>query len=251
MDWKRAIERYRVPLLGQVLELFARIGLDEGITIERVPKPLYREVLGILRTAESAVRRLIIAAARDIVVEPRPERPVAPRKPEAPAETKTVAKEEGKVRRKRRPSFNLFDAPRRLKKLFGGWPKRKRPEPRIHFFGEFDPRIPRFLRSQAPVPAPVIAEIEEPVDDGMVDAGPLIRRLLAAKYALEDIQRQARRYALWSGKPFEERHPQRRSALRVGRPPGYRQRPKYEVDEILKECHWLARNVMPALNDTS
>jgi hypothetical protein len=38
--------------------------------------------------------------------------------------------------------------------------------------------------------------------------------------------------------------------LRAGRPPGFRKRPIHEVDEILKECHWLARNVLPAL-DTS
>ena len=35
-----------------------------------------------------------------------------------------------------------------------------------------------------------------------------------------------------------------------GSPPGFRKRPIHEVDEILKECHWLARNVEPQL-DTS
>jgi hypothetical protein len=39
--------------------------------------------------------------------------------------------------------------------------------------------------------------------------------------------------------------------LRSGRPPGFRQRNKHEVDEILKECDWLARNVEPPLDDTS
>ena len=75
MDWKSAIERWRVPLIGEVAKLFAEIGLTEGGTVERVPKPVYRYVLGILRTAESAVRRLIFAAARDIVVEYKPRRP--------------------------------------------------------------------------------------------------------------------------------------------------------------------------------
>ena len=74
MDWAFAIERHRVPLLGHVMGLFVMIGLTEGGTVERVPKPVYRYVLGILRTAESAVRRLIFVAARNIVVEPPAQR---------------------------------------------------------------------------------------------------------------------------------------------------------------------------------
>ena len=61
MDWDFAIERWRLPLLGIIAGLFAMIGLAEGVTIERLSKPLYREVLQILRAAESAVRRLIVA----------------------------------------------------------------------------------------------------------------------------------------------------------------------------------------------
>ena len=87
MDRNSAIERWRVPLLGHVLALFAEIGLTEGGTVERVPKPVYRYVLGILRKAESAVRRLIVAAARDIVVEYKPRRPASV-KPKTPARTK-------------------------------------------------------------------------------------------------------------------------------------------------------------------
>ena len=70
MDWAFAIERHREPLLRIVVGLFAMIGLTESGAIERLSRPLYRLVLGILRPAESAVRRLIIVAARDIVVEP-------------------------------------------------------------------------------------------------------------------------------------------------------------------------------------
>src|SRR5687767_6777899 len=99
MDWNFAIERWRVPLIGEVVKLFAEIGLTEGGTVKRVPKPVYRYVLGILRTAESAVRRLIFAAARDIVVEPRPKRP-ASTGPKVPRKSTG----EPKPRRKRRPS---------------------------------------------------------------------------------------------------------------------------------------------------
>jgi len=247
MDWEFAIERYRGPLLGHVVRLFAMIGLTEGVTIERVSKPLYRQVLGVLRTAESAVRRLIIAAARDIVVEPKPRRPSqAGRK--SSGESKGQGK--GKAKRKRGIFFKLFDPPKRFRKFFGRRGKRRRAQPRVTVIG-YDPRIPEFLRGQpaAPAAAPV-PEVAETIDDGTVNAGPLIRRLLAIKDALEDIPRQARRYARWRDTPIEDRHPQRESALRFGRPPGWRTRPTHEVHEILKECHWLARNVQPTL-DTS
>ena len=189
MDWEFAIERWRVPLLGHVIALFAMIGLSEGVTIERLSKPLYREVLQILRAAESAVRRLIVAAARDIVVEPRPRRP----KPKTSSKDKRQADGEAKSKRKRGFLFNLFDPPRRSQKFHGHRDKRPKFEPRITVI-DYDPRIPFFLRSQAAAPAPVV---EEKVDDDTVNARPLIRRLLAITDALQDIPRQAKRLALW------------------------------------------------------
>jgi len=246
MDWKFAIERWRVPLIGEVMKLFAEIGLTEGGTVERVPKPVYRYVLGILRTAESAVRRLIFAAARDIVVEYKPRRPVSTG-PKVPRKSTG----EPKQKRKRRPSFRLFDPIKRFRRRFKK--KRRGPEPRIHYF-PYDPRIPWFLRQHftppASVPAAPVPVVKETIDDGTVDARHLVRRLLAAADALRDIPRQALRLALWRARPKEERRPERWSPLRPGRPPGYRQRAKYEVDEILKECDWLARNAEPQL-DTS
>ena len=75
MDRNFAIERSRGRLVAVVVELFAMIGLIEGGMVERVSRPVYRKVQRILRSAESAVRRLIIASARDIVVAPSPKRP--------------------------------------------------------------------------------------------------------------------------------------------------------------------------------
>ena len=254
MDRDLAIERHRVPLLGHVMGLIVMIGLTEGTTVERVPKSVYRYVLGILRTAESAVRRLIIAAARDIVVEPRQPRPAKPRpKISGKVEGKSQDKAETKPKRKRGFLFKLFDPPKRLKKFFGGRPKRPQAKPPIQIVEVGpDPRIPMFLvfRQAEPPPAPAAPVVEEKVDDGTVSAVNLCRRLFAVVAALRDIPGQARRYARWRDTPIEDRHPQRESALRFGRPPGFRQRPIHEVDEILKECHWLARNAEPAL-DTS
>ena len=256
MDRNSPIERYRLPLLDIVAELFVMIGLTEGVTIERLSKPLYRLVLGRLRTAESAVRRLIIAAARDIVVEPEPKRPArATRKSSGENKDKGqgAGNQEGKAKRKRGMLFKLFDPPRRFKKLYGRWPKRPKVEPRITVLDVGpDPLIPLFLvfrqpEPAAPAPAP---EVEETLDDDTVDARHLIRRLFAITDALQDIPRHAMRLARWQARPIEERRPERSSPLRPGRPPGFRQRAKHEVDEILKECHWLARNVEPQL-DTS
>ena len=75
MDRDFAIERSRGRLVAVVLELFAEIGLTAGGMVEKVSRPVYRKVQRVLRSAESAVRRLIIASARDIVVEPSPRRP--------------------------------------------------------------------------------------------------------------------------------------------------------------------------------
>jgi len=103
------------------------------------------------------------------------------------------------------------------------------------------------FRVREPVPA---AGGEAKADDGMVNSLRVCRRLLALKAALENLQAQAMRLAQWQAKPIEERRPERWSPLRAGRAPGLCQRAKHELDVILKECDWLARNVMPAL-DTS
>jgi hypothetical protein len=243
MDWAFAIERHREPLLRIVATLFAKIGLAEGGAVERLSRPLYRMVLGVLRPAESAVRRLIVVAARDIVLKPSPKRPF-------PAGR--VISSKGK--RKRGASFRLFDPRQRFDGATGRRPAARRLEPRIRFIDVgFDPRSPIFRlfrqpppAARAPVPAP---EEEDAIDDGTVNAMPLCRRLAAIKLALEDLPRQARRFARWRARPIEERRPRLETPLRVGRPPGFRKRQTHEVDEILAECHWLARNVQPP--DTS
>ena len=200
MNWNFAIERWRVPLIGEVVKLFAKIGLTEGGTVERVPKPVYRYVLGILRTAESAVRRLIFAAARDIVVEYKP-RP--PRK--SSGENKRPAKQEGKAKRKRGFLFRLFDPPKRVsrnssaaRRNAGGWSPASITSLTIRGFRGSSGNT---SHHRHPCPTAPVPDVEERVDDGTVDARPLIRRLMAAKHALEDIPRHALRLARWRARP--------------------------------------------------
>ncbi|MBL8908652.1 MAG: hypothetical protein JNM20_18415, partial [Rhizobiales bacterium] len=248
-----AIERNRGLLLGIVSGLLAMIGFTEGTGVERVSKPLYRKVQRILRSAEAAARRLIIAAARDIVAEPTLKRPApVARKTSGQSQDKSQGQKthEGNAKRKRRMSFSLFDRPRRKDWGIRRGRKRRGIEPHVRVFDTTpDPRIPWFLRPQVPAPA-VVPKKAGIIDDGMVSVVRLCRRILAVKHALEDIPGQARRYARWWAKPVEERRPRRASALRLGWPPGWRIRPTHEVDEILKDCHWLVRNSEPAL-DTS
>ena len=64
MDWARAIERNSEALKGIVETLFAMLGLAPVV---RLPRSVHSAVLRVLRPAESAMRRLIVIAARGLV----------------------------------------------------------------------------------------------------------------------------------------------------------------------------------------
>jgi hypothetical protein len=236
VDWALAIERNREPLLRIVAALFAMIGFTETGAVERLSRPLYRAVLGVLRPAEAAVRRLIIVAAHGMVVKPRQRRP-------APAGLAISGKGKGRV------SFQLFDSRRSFDWDHGRPVRSSGPEPRIRFIDvAFDPRIPLFRRPKPAASAPAPDAEDHTVEDDTVNAIPLCRRLAAIKRALKDLPRQARRFARWRARPIEARRPQLSTPLRRGPPPG-RRKPTHEVDDILARCHWLARTV--SASDTS
>jgi hypothetical protein len=188
-----------------------------GLASERLPRPVYRAVMLVLRPAESAVRRLIIIAARDVVVKPSPSRPMP--------KGLSIAKKGGISR----VSFPLFDS----RKRFERHRRKSGPKmaPRVSFI-DINPLAPVFHR-QVVEPAP------EP-DDGKVDAARLRRRLMAIKEALEDLPRQAKRLVRWQARRKLMKNPKFRDPLRPGRAPGYRKRRRHEVDAVLKECHALA-----------
>lgn len=243
MEFLFAIERNRKPLLRIVAMMFGIIGLAEGSTVERLSLPVYRAVLRVLRPAESAVRRLIVVTARGLVVKPLRAR-AAPEKP--------IISAQNKGSRHRRFAFQLFDPRQRFNTSYRyrrhPIPAHvQRPVPRIRVIDVgFDPRVPIFRNAASAVPPPPMPVPE--VDD-TVSAMRLCRRLTAIKSALEDLPRQARRYARWQAKPSEARRPQLASALRPGTPPGHRKNPIHKVDEILTECDWLARRARQS--DTS
>ncbi len=149
MNISLSIERNRKQLARIVATLFAMIGLAEGETVERLSSPVYRAVLRVLRPAESAVRRLIVVAARGLTVKPPVKRSAAP--PKGP-----VIPRKG---RRRFATFQLFDPRQRFGSAFGHRRHRinlvRRPEPRIRVIDVgFDPRVPLFRRAAAVAPVP-------------------------------------------------------------------------------------------------
>ena len=68
MDWDLAIKRHSEALKGIIAGLFAMLELAGDVTVARIPQSLHRAVRRVLRPAESAVRRLIVIAARGLVV---------------------------------------------------------------------------------------------------------------------------------------------------------------------------------------
>jgi len=231
MNWDLAIKRNSEALAGIVETLFAMLGLVGEATVSRLPWPTYRAVLRVLRPAESAVRRLIVVAARGLVVKPAVSRP----------------RRAGGIRKKgstSRPSFQLFDPRPRIV-----LPRRrisKRPGPRIHMFNA-DNELVTVWPPPQPTPSPAAHPPKSA--DGMVSATRIIRRLEALESALADLPRQAMRLARWRMRQETSPNPSFKTPLRPGRPPGYRRRKVHEVDELLSECNWLACRA--AMTDTS
>ncbi|MGB9142257.1 MAG: hypothetical protein WCB71_08675 [Aestuariivirga sp.] len=219
MDWARAIERNSEALNRIIAALFAMLGLVGSAMVARIPQPLHRAVLRVLRPAESAVRRLIVVAARGVVVELVPSRPMP------------AGKVIGKGCGNSPPSFQLFDPRKRFKPLRAM--RVRRLEPRIHFF-DYDPRVAALF------PAPRPAVEPPPPPDGLVNGQRIARRLQALKLALDDLPRQARRLVRLQQRRKASPWPKSTSPLRPGRPPGYRKKPIHEVDEVLMECDDLA-----------
>jgi hypothetical protein len=227
MDWDLAIKRNSEALKGIIVALFAMLGIEGTETVGRIPHRLHRAVLRVLRPAESAFRRLIVVAARGLVVKVAPSRPMPKGK---------IGKGSGPSR----PAFRLCD-----KRIFFPELSQRRIRycknpPRIHVY-PYD--------SMVALPRPVVPF--PPPPDGLVNGARITRRLQALKLALDDLTGQARRMARWRARREAMKAPKFKSPLRPGQPPGHRRKPIHEVDKVLTECHWLAWEVMRLKPDTS
>jgi hypothetical protein len=215
MDWPLAITRNRDALLAIVAAIVALIGGREGGPVAR---RLRSAALALLRPAESAARRLIVIAARGLVVTLGP--------PRAPAIDRMPAASAG---RDRPPAFPLFD-------------RRMRFTPRLPVAKPLGvPRIRSFW-APTPVPAAPPPTATRPDPEAPVEISRLHLRLRSLEAALADLPRQARRLARWRARRASDATPCQ--PLRPGPPPGHRRRPGRDIDLVLRECHALARDAL-------
>jgi hypothetical protein len=218
MDWARAIEINRTALSRVVVEIYALLGLVRGGVVEYLPPGLFAAAERLLRPTESALRRLIVIAARGLVVKSSTPRPM-------PKGLVFAVPASGAGRM----SFRLFDT-------------RKR-------YGFIKVENPLFVtvKTYNSFPNPLLnpsiwRRPEQP--DGTGKTSRLFRRLAAVVHALETIPRQAQRLARWKAKRANLPKPKFTSPLRPGRPPGHIIKPKMEIDYILTECHALSCDVL-------
>ena len=218
MDLSRAIDLNRTALARILAGLFALLGLTDGAAPERISRALHRAIAGTLRPAESAARRLIMSLAKTVRVKASPPRSMP----------KGIVRAGGG---KPRLSFQLFD-PR--KRFF-----RKRIPPDI---ARARPSITFFDRSGyrriylCPEPRPSL--------DGLAASATLARRLQALKAALDDLPRHAKRLARALARRASVPRLKFQGVMRPGLAPGWRKRPLEEIDEVLRQCDWLAREAL-------
>ncbi len=181
-----------------------------------LPYRLYCAILLILRPAESALRRLIVIAARGLTLKPRTAHQTLPNFPSF-ATTNSA----------RIPSFALLDP----LKHFSLEDFNQNANPHTSFSSSWDPSD--FAQA--------FSQPDEPIN-----AAQLFSRMRALRAALSDIPKQARRLARWQARRDEllkskaTFKPMRISIFRPSLPPGWRQRSIHAVDDVLRECHGLA-----------
>ena len=212
MDWPTIIERNCERLIAVLTELFVMAGFGRGGTA-LMPRNVCRALLILLRPAESAMRRLIVMAARGIIVKLRPARAFP---------SGTALKRDAE----RVASFCLIDPLKRFAPEDFEWGKKKAQVlPRISVPGYSDPVFP---------PASPITD-----DGDLISPNAIRRRLLALRHALDNLPRQAKRLARWRARR-DLKKIGRMSPFRPGFAPGYHRTHPREIDAILTDCHHFA-----------
>ncbi|MCR5856954.1 hypothetical protein [Mesorhizobium sp. J428] len=240
MDWDEIIDGQLSGLKRILAMLVAMAAIGAGGTTLR--RRAYYGVLRLLRPAESAARRLVIIAARGLVVALPPRRPARPRPKRRsiyvrPGGTGIVVPYGTAMPDARPPSrtlgFRLFDPPYRI--VLRRSPPRT-SVPRIASFGWDGP-------SRSPGPTP---------RSDTVDTTRLNLRIAALARALEDLPKQALRFARWKARRaaglIPWRWPLRRGSI-PGMPRAQVMRRNGEMAEILDDTDYFAKMVLSA--DTS
>jgi hypothetical protein len=284
MDWNAAVDKNREALKRVLAMLVAMAGMGAGLgaggqfpffpqkdaavqntaQAEKsklspaltLPRNLHRAIAKLLRPAEAAVRRLIIVAARGLVITLPPSRPQKPK----PKPIEPLLRGFGIAVTVSREELRRIAAARRAAERRAARPKR----PGLPLF---DPLRPWSVR-----PWPVAAgssgsgmPFRRLPADAPVDATRIALRLQALAAALDDLPGQARRFARWrarneaaiakdqqrqdagiapfrrTGQPVRAR---RVWPLKPGRPPGWRPKSTHEVQNVLEVVHGLAQWAM-------
>ena len=279
MDGTDPIERNREALKRILLMLLGMAEMAGGAST--LPRHIYRAILRLLRPAESAARRLIIAAAQGIVVTLLPPRP-RKLKPKI-SDTVAAMRRLGLAVTLSREDFARYEAERKAAVL-------RASRPRAISLPLFDPQkypfrvrrhylpgrgVPRISVPGLSERAPLPPLPKPPSPDDPIDTARLGLRLQALGAALDDLPKQARRFARWKarcdaavaemrqiGSGVIVRGRTKRGTIRfqrtrplwLGRPPGGRLSPYdpsarrrkniREVDEILAHAHALALDAL-------
>ena len=226
MDIPAAIDLNKTLLARIIAGLFTLLGGGNGPA--RISVELHRSIVRVLRPAESAVRRLIVVLVTITGMKAPPPRPQAQSGSSVPpglARTGTG---------KKRQSFPLFDPRQRF------W--RQRPAKKA------SAALPRIISLDGEGLSRLKESLNAPhmPDKKPADISPLnlLRRLEAVIGALEDLPRQAKRLVRALARRQKFPHLKLRMPMRPGRAPGFRVKPRLEVDHVLRDCDWLARNAL-------
>jgi hypothetical protein len=224
MGWDEIIEGNRQRILAAIAPLLAVLGFDPKRRGE-MPRHFYNVFIILLRPAESAVRRLIIMAARGIIVKLAASRAF-------PAALKLRLAEKD-ADEERIPAFCLIDPLKRFAPDGFEWSKewgkdrsKEQALPRISVPGLIDPVFAE--------PAPIASR------DDPIDTEALVRRIRALKAALDNLPRHARQLARWKARRGMKTI-SRMSPFRPGFAPGFYRTNTREIDAILSDCHYFAR----------
>ncbi|WP_442583568.1 hypothetical protein ACSBOB_17055 [Mesorhizobium sp. ASY16-5R] len=276
MDWNAAVDKNREALKRVLAMLVAMAGLgaggqftffrQEGLSSPEVvraeksklspaltlPRNLHRAIAKLLRPAEAAVRRLIIVAARGLVVTLPPPRPQQPK----PKPIEPLLRGFGIAVTVPRAELRRIAAARRAAEIRAARPKK----PSLPLF---DPLRPWSVRPwpAAASGAPSGMPFRRLPGDDPVDATRIALRLQSLTAALDDLPGQAKRFARWRARAAEAiaMEAQRQDAgiapfkrtgkparfqriwpLKPGRPPGWRPKSTHEVQDVLEVVHGLA-----------
>jgi len=210
----------------------------------------HHHLISVLRTAEAALRRLIV-----LFVKVHGVKATAPKPRTRPMPDFSSF---GPGAGNRPPTFNLFDPCKKM--VFGfdadGDAPYTTPSSLGLSQGSNEHSAQTVYRNAASLQLNCeglrteswVDPWDKPKDDGiceqpLINPTALLRRLAALDHALNTLPQQAKRLVrIMEQRKEAQPGIKRIPPIRPGIPPGFRARGKHEVDDVLRECHGLMRD---------